>query len=246
MNHTRDYESKNERVKKIFTDIARNYDRVNTVISFGQIGRWRNELVEKAPTAEGGRVLEIGCGTGQLTRLMADHLPVEEIVGVDITPEMIERAREGLPSRYSSRVRFIEGRGESLDFPTNYFDLVTSAFTLRNVESIESVVSEMERVVKPGGKVVNLELSSPTVPVFRHFYSIYFNYIMPLVGGVIHGSTAPYRYLTESVRKFPDQEDLKKILEESGLINVRYENLLGGVAAIHCGEGGTSIDDDDA
>lgn len=235
MNPSKGYESKSEKVKDIFTNIAGDYDRVNRVISFGQIGRWRKRLLEKLEKSEAERVLDLGCGSGQLTRLIADNVKTEEIVGVDLTPEMIEKARAKLPETYGQKVRFLISKGESLDLPTDYFDLATSAFTLRNVEDISQVLSEMRRVVKPGGKVINLELAKPQFPVFRQLYYFYFNDILPILGGFIHGSTAPYRYLTESLKNFPDQENLKKIFQGAGLKDVYYDELFGGIAAIHSG-----------
>ncbi len=235
MNLSTGYKNKSEKVKDIFTDIAGDYDRVNRVISFGQIGRWRKKLLERVDKSDSGRVLDLGCGTGQLTRLIADNVRAEEIVGVDLTPEMIEKARSKLPETYGQKVRFLISKGESLDLPTDYFDLATSAFTLRNVQDIELVLSEMKRVVKPGGKVINLELSKPQIPVFRNLYYLYFNEILPVLGGFIHGSTAPYRYLTESLKNFPDQENLKNMFQGAGLEEVYYDELFGGIAAIHSG-----------
>lgn len=235
MNPSKGYESKSEKVKDIFTNIAGDYDRVNRVISFGQIGRWRKRLLGKVDKFDTERVLDLGCGSGQLTRLIADNVKAEEIVGVDLTPEMIEKARSKLPETYGQKVRFLISKGESLDLPTDYFDLATSAFTLRNVEDISQVLSEMRRVVKPGGKVINLELAKPQFPVFRHLYYFYFNDILPILGGFIHGSTAPYRYLTESLKNFPDQENLKEIFQGAGLKDVYYNELFGGIAAIHSG-----------
>jgi demethylmenaquinone methyltransferase/2-methoxy-6-polyprenyl-1,4-benzoquinol methylase len=235
MNDSADYENKTQRVREIFTGIAGEYDRVNTVISLGQIGRWRRKLVETMDLSEKDKVLDLGCGTGQLTRLIAESVPKGEIVGVDLTPEMIEEARRALSERFSSAVNFQTGKGESLDLDTGYFDTATSAFTLRNVEDVRQVLSEMQRVVKPGGKVFTLELAKPSIPLFSNLYFFYFNNILPLLGGLVYGETGPYRYLTESLRKFPNQERLKDIYIDIGLEEVTYEELFGGIAAIHSG-----------
>jgi len=235
MNDSAQYESKAQRVREIFTGIAGKYDRVNTVISLGQIGRWRRKLLEVMDPSEEAKVLDLGCGTGQLTRLLADSAPEGEIVGVDLTPEMIEEAKKELPARYGSTVDFKTGKGESLDLETSYFDSAASAFTLRNVEDIRQVLSEMERVVKPGGKVYTLELAKPSTPLFSDLYFFYFNNLLPLLGGLVYGEMGPYRYLTESLKQFPNQEKLKDIYIDLGLKEVTYEELFGGVAAIHSG-----------
>jgi len=235
MNDSAQYDSKAQRVKEIFTGIAGEYDRVNTIISLGQIGRWRRKFLKVMDPSEDERVLDLGCGTGQLTKLIADSVPEGEVVGVDLTPEMIEKARRELPAQYSSTVDFKTGKGESLDLETSYFDSATSAFTLRNVEDIRQVLSEMQRVVKPGGRVFTLELAKPPIPLFRDLYFFYFNNILPLLGGLVYGKIGPYRYLTESLKQFPNQEKLKDIYIDLGLKEVTYEELLGGVAAIHSG-----------
>lgn len=235
MNESSNYENKTQRVREIFTGIAGEYDRVNTVISLGQIGRWRRKLVEVMDLSGDEKILDLGCGTGKLTRLLVDSVPEGEIVGVDLTPEMIEEARKELPGHYRETVNFKTGKGESLDLATGYFDTATSAFTLRNVEDVRQVLSEMQRVVKPGGKVFTLELAKPTIPLFRSLYFFYFDNILPLIGGLIHGEIGPYRYLTESLKQFPNQEKLKEIYSDIGLEEVTYEELFGGVAAIHSG-----------
>lgn len=227
---------KNKQVRKIFKEIAEDYERINSVISFGQIHKWRKELIIQMNLSGNQKVLDLGCGTGQLTKLIARDLTGGEIVGIDCTPKMIERARSKLSGLFQPEVGFFIGRGEDLDLDTNHFDLATSAFTLRNVEDIEKVLSEMKRVVRPGGRVLNLELSKPTFPMLRYLFFFYFNNILPVVGGMLHGDDSPYRYLAKSLQLFPDQENLKKIYEKAGLVDVYYKELFGGIAAIHCGK----------
>ncbi|MBS3824971.1 class I SAM-dependent methyltransferase, partial [Candidatus Bipolaricaulota bacterium] len=119
---------------------------------------------------------------------------------------------------------------------SNSFDVVTSAFTLRNVSDLTKVISEMKRVAKPGGTVYSLELAKPRSLGFREIYRVYFDKILPLLGGIIQGNTAPYRYLAESLKKFPDQDKLKRLFQKAGLLEVEYHELFGGVAGIHQGE----------
>lgn len=232
--------SSHEEVKKIFTEIADDYDRVNRIISLGQIDRWRHRLVSVMEIPERGNILDLGCGTGKLTRLIADKMSNGRIVGIDLTPEMIEIARNMLPSEYKNIVDFSLGAGEDLDLPTDSFDVVTSAFTLRNVDNLTKVISEMRRVVKPGGKVYSLELAKPTFPGFREIYRFYFDKILPLIGGLVQGDSKPYKYLAESLRRFPNQTKLKELYENSGLTEVGFQEIFGGIAAIHQGTKGSS------
>ncbi|MCF7876064.1 ubiquinone/menaquinone biosynthesis methyltransferase [Candidatus Bipolaricaulota bacterium] len=225
-----------DRVREIFSSIAREYDKVNTVISFGQIGRWRRKLVSEMNIPERGSVLDLGCGTGELTRLIAGEIDEGKVCGVDLTPEMIEIADARLPKKYRNRVDFAVGKGEELELDSNSFDVATSAFTLRNVEYLPGVISELKRVVKPGGKIYSLELSKPQIPVFREIYFFYFNRILPTLGKLFQGNRGPYKYLTESLKKFPNQDKLKKIFQEAGLTGVSYKELFGGIAAIHRGK----------
>jgi demethylmenaquinone methyltransferase/2-methoxy-6-polyprenyl-1,4-benzoquinol methylase len=222
-----------DKVRKIFTSIADDYDRVNKVISLGQIDRWRHRLVATMEIGKGESILDLGCGTGKLTRLIAYRICEGSILGIDLTPEMIDIAKRRLPEKYEDLVEFSLGAGENLEVRSNCFDVVTSAFTLRNVDNLSKVISEMRRVVKPGGKIYSLELAKPTIPGFREVYRFYFDRILPIIGGIVQGSAEPYRYLAESLKRFPDQNKLKRLYRQAGLVNVRYDELSGGIAAIH-------------
>lgn len=224
-----------EEVREIFTEIASDYDRVNRVISLGQIDRWRHKLVSIMDIPEDGTVLDLGCGTGKLTRLIANKLSGGKVVGIDLTPKMIEIARNTLPPEHENLVEFYLGTGEDLDLQSNSFEVVTSAFTLRNVDDLTGVISEMKRIVKPGGKVYSLELAKPTFPGFREIYFFYFNNVLPLVGGLLQGDSEPYRYLADSLRRFPNQNKLQSLYQSAGLVEVQFQELLGGIAAIHQG-----------
>ncbi len=232
--------SSHEKVKRIFTEIANDYDRVNRIISLGQIDRWRRRLVSVMEIPERGSILDLGCGTGKLTRLIANKVNNGKILGIDLTPEMIEIARNRLPAEYKNTVDFSLGAGEDLDLPSDSFDVVTSAFTLRNVDDLKKVISEMRRVVKPGGKVYSLELAKPNFPGFREIYRFYFDKMLPLIGGLVQGDSKPYRYLAESLKRFPNQDKLKELYENSGLTEVVFQEILGGIAAIHQGAKGSS------
>lgn len=232
---SKDSDGNHEKVKEIFREIAGDYDRVNRVISLGQIDRWRHRLISIMDIPEDGAILDLGCGTGELTRLLASKVSGGKVVGIDLTPEMIEIARQTLPPGYEDVVEFSLGAGEDLDLQSNSFELATSAFTLRNVGDLPSVISEMKRVVRPGGKVYSLELAKPDFPGFREIYRFYFDKVLPLIGGIVQGDSKPYRYLAESLKRFPNQYKLKAIYQSAGLVEVRFQEIFGGIAAIHQG-----------
>ncbi|MFP3953403.1 MAG: ubiquinone/menaquinone biosynthesis methyltransferase [Candidatus Acetothermia bacterium] len=229
------FSTSKDRVKQVFSGIAGDYDRVNEFISFGQIGRWRRALLSEIDLKDGQRVLDLGCGTGMLTREIVNSLRIGEVVGVDLSPEMINQGVKEGNCTEDLKVEFKVGDATSLDFATGYFDVVTSAFMLRNVESLTSAVSEMRRVVKPGGRVVTLELAKPKLATFRTIYLSYFNHILPWMGKLLHGRRDPYCHLTTSLKRFPDQDELKQLFERAGLQEVSYKELTFGIAAIHSG-----------
>ena len=224
-----------EKVRKIFKEIASDYDRVNRIISFGRIDKWRHRLVSTMELPVNGSILDLGCGTGKLTRLIADKMEEGRVLGVDLTPEMIEIAEGLLPAEYDDTVDFSVGVGEDLELQSNSFDVVASAFTLRNVNNLPRVISEMKRVLKPGGKLYSLELAKPRIPGFREVYRLYFDRVLPIIGGVVQGDSGPYRYLAESLKRFPNQDKLKQLYQKAGLAKVDFQEIFGGIAAIHRG-----------
>lgn len=223
-------------VKETFGRIAEHYDYINKVISWGRIGKWRMKLVEFAEPPEDGRALDLGSGTGEVALSLANRMPKGEVIGVDFCPPMIEIAKQKLKASHKKNIKFILGNGMGLDFPSNYFHLATCAFALRNMEDVHQVLSEMKRVVKPGGQVLSLDLAKPKSRIFRTLYFAYFNHLLPLIGSLIHGSREPYQYLTDSLRHFPNQDSLKDIYIQVGLKKVQYLELSNGIVAIHKGE----------
>ncbi len=230
------FSTSKDRVKQVFSGIAGDYDRANSFISFGQIGRWRSRLISEIYFQSGQRVLDLGCGTGVLTTGIAERLDSGEVIGVDLSPEMISQRKDENDGGEDLSVEFEVGDATSLDFDTGYFDVVTSAFMLRNVDNLTAAISEMRRVVKPGGHVFTLELAKPKAAVFRPVYFTYFNHVLPWVGKLIHGSRDPYYHLTTSLKRFPDQDKLGRLFERVGLQDVSYKELTFGIAAIHSGE----------
>jgi demethylmenaquinone methyltransferase / 2-methoxy-6-polyprenyl-1,4-benzoquinol methylase len=237
-----DHESaaKNEhalRVREMFATIAARYDLLNHLLSGNIDKRWRSlvakTLYQEMPPA-GGKVLDVACGTGDLSLALAGGGNAQ-IVGLDFCRPMLDIAAAKSAKR-GSEVPFIEGDALALPFRDRSFDAATIAFGLRNLASVEAGLSELLRVLKPGGRVAVLEFSKPRWAIFRGLYKIYFTKLLPLVGGLISGSRGAYQYLPHSVSRFPNQSELASMMKEAGFEEIAYRNLTGGIAALHVGK----------
>ena len=222
------------RLSEIFDQIAEGYDFLNMVISFGQINRWRRKSVDIINPPGSGRVLDICCGPGSLTREIAGHMPEGEVIGLDFSEVMIEKARSHTAEEMQN-VKFTTGDATDLDFESGQFDLVTVAFGLRNIPEMEKAIDEMFRVLKPGGKAASLDLGKPGNSIFRGLYGFYFHRIMPRLAGFIMGSKKPYQHLSSSLKSFPHQKTLQEIFENRGFEKVSYRGFLNGVTVLHTG-----------
>lgn len=223
-------------VREMFAGIARRYDLLNHVLSINIDKRWRR-LVRKQladiladPKA---LVLDVACGTGDLA-LELQRNAKARVVGSDFCRPMLAIARDKTAGAGMS-VPYVEGDALSLPFADESFDAVTIAFGLRNLSNFADGLSELARLLKPGGRLVVLEFSSPVIPGFRGLFNFYFTRILPRIGGVVSGSQGAYEYLPNSVSKFPDQKNLAELIRSSGFESVEYTNLTGGIAAIHTG-----------
>jgi demethylmenaquinone methyltransferase/2-methoxy-6-polyprenyl-1,4-benzoquinol methylase len=217
----------------MFATIARRYDLLNHLLSGNVDKRWRRIVatrVRERLTSSSSRVLDVACGTGDLS-LTLFEITGAGVIGTDFCRPMLEIAA----GKTSGRVRLIEGDALDLPFRDGTFDVATIAFGLRNLSSVESGLAELSRVVKPGGWVAVLEFSRPANAVLRPLFNVYFTKVLPRMGGVISGSRSAYTYLPASVQKFPDQAQLSVLMEQAGFDQVRYENLTGGIAALHMG-----------
>jgi len=181
----------------------------------------------------GARILDVACGTGDLSFTLFESGKAR-IVGIDFCRPMLEVASSKALKR-RSKVSFIEGDALSLPFLNGSFEAVTIAFGLRNLASVGDGFAELFRVLKPGGKVVVLEFSKPTMPVLRSVFRIYFTKVLPVFGGLLSGSKSAYEYLPESVSRFPDQYELAALMRRAGFEEVTFQNLSGGIAALHFG-----------
>ena len=223
-------------VREMFAGIAGKYDLLNHVLSVNIDKRWRR-LVRKSLSDvlanENATVLDVACGTGDLSIELALHANAK-VVGTDFCRPMLSIANEKT-EKASLPVPYLEADAMQLSFADESFDAVTIAFGLRNLSNFRDGLAELRRILKPGGKLVVLEFSTPLVPGFRSLFNLYFTQILPRIGGMVSGSRGAYEYLPDSVSKFPDQKNLVKIIEETGFADVTYRNLTGGIAAIHSG-----------
>lgn len=224
-------------VQETFNSIAKRYDLMNTLMSFGLDKGWRKKAVQTVEAKPGMNIVDVCCGTGQLSLELAMTVGTAgHITGLDFSQNMLEKAREHVSgSSYQSIIDLIQGDAMNLPFEDNSFDGATVGWGLRNLPDLEKGIREMIRVVKPGGKVVSLDMAKPTLPGFKQGYWLYFEKLVPLMGKVWAGKAKAYQYLHDSAREFPPQQELARIFEQAGLVETRYENLAGGVVALVSG-----------
>ena len=220
-------------VRAMFDRIAGVYDRMNAVMTAGLDRRWRARAADLAAVGPGDRVLDVATGTGDLALELARRVaPGGEIVGSDFAEAMLDRAREKAGDR--ADVRFEWGDALALDHPDDAFDAATVAFGARNFADLHRGLGQMARVVRPGGRVVVLEITTPRTPPLSWFYGLWFDRIVPGLGRVA-GDEDAYSYLPNSVRRFPAPEGLAASMAEAGLRDIRWILTAGGIIAIHHG-----------
>ena len=227
---------KNEKVKKVeevFNSVAVNYDLMNNVMSFGLHRIWKKIVVETAALRPHAKILDIAAGTADLTLALAKEKKDYEIFHTDINYSMLKEGKIKLINS-GNILPSIVCDAESLPFPKNYFDCVTVGFGLRNMTQKDKALSEMYRVLCPGGKLIILEFSKIYQPLSKLYDAFSFN-VVPKLGRLIANDESSYQYLVESIRVHPDQDELKKIMVNEGFENVSYLNLNAGIVAIHKG-----------
>jgi demethylmenaquinone methyltransferase/2-methoxy-6-polyprenyl-1,4-benzoquinol methylase len=220
-------------VREMFSGIAGRYDLLNHLLSLNIDKSWRRKV--RAEIADilddvNASVLDVACGTGDLA-LELKRESKAKITGTDFCRPMLTIAQE----KSGDVLPYVEADAMDLPFGDQFFDAVTIAFGLRNLPNVERGLAELFRIIKPGGKLVVLEFSSPVVPGFRQLFNLYFSQVLPRIGGIISGSRAAYTYLPNSVSKFPDQKKLADLFKRTGFADVEFKNLTGGIAAIHSG-----------
>ncbi len=220
----------------MFATIAARYDLLNHLLSGNIDKRWRRIVARELSSVLSNRetrILDVACGTGDLSLQLLESGEAR-IVGLDFCRPMLEiAAAKSLRSEAS--LPFIEGDALNLPFHDCSFGAVTIAFGLRNLSSVELGFKELFRVLQPGGRVAVLEFSKPKAPVLRSLFRIYFTKLLPLFGGLVSGSRSAYEYLPDSVSRFPDQDELVAMMKQAGFAEVSYQNLTGGIAALHLG-----------
>ena len=228
---------KTERVGQVFSSVAGRYDLMNDLMSMGIHRLWKRFTIELSSVRPGHRILDIAGGTGDLTMQFADRVGAEgEVVLADINQEMLEVGRDRLTDRgYGGRISYVQADAENLPFPDNHFNVVSIAFGLRNVTDKDQALREMTRVLKPGGKLLILEFSKPVNPLLNKAYDTYSFTALPLMGRLVAGDSDSYKYLAESIRMHPDQETLKRMMQDAGLVQCKYHNMTGGIVALHAG-----------
>jgi demethylmenaquinone methyltransferase / 2-methoxy-6-polyprenyl-1,4-benzoquinol methylase len=219
----------------MFGRVAKRYDLLNTVMTAGLHHSWRRRAVERAEVSPGDSVLDVCCGTGDLALELAGQVaPGGHVVGCDFSEPMLDLAREKARSHDAGGVRFEWADALSLPYDAERFDAVTVGFGIRNLADLDRGLHEMMRVLRPGGRLVVLEMTQPTRPPLSSFYSLWFDRIVPLLGGLSDDSGA-YTYLPESVRNFPPPRGLAELMDGAGLSQIRWTILVGGIIAIHSG-----------
>jgi len=228
---------KARKVAEVFHSVAGKYDLMNDVMSMGIHRLWKRFTIEVAAVRRGQRVLDIAGGTGDLTAVFAAQVGSEgKVVLADINASMLEVGRSRLTDRgVVGNIEYVQANAECLPFPDNHFDVITIAFGLRNVTDKDKALASMQRVLKPGGKLLVLEFSKPVAPGLGPVYDLYSFKLLPLMGQLIANDRSSYQYLAESIRMHPDQETMKEMMQNAGLVRCDYFNLTGGIVALHRG-----------
>lgn len=227
-------------VDGVFASVAGRYDLMNDLMSGGLHRLWKRELVSWLSPPVGGHqpynVLDIAGGTGDIAFRIADRSPSAQVTVLDISKPMLDVGRERAGKRgLSPRVRFVEGNAETLPLDDDTFDAATIAFGIRNVPDIPAALAEAYRVLRVGGRFLVLEFSRVDVAGLEEIYDLYSFNVIPKLGGLVADDEDSYRYLVESIRRFPPQEKFADMVRDAEFARVTYRNLTGGIAAIHSG-----------
>jgi demethylmenaquinone methyltransferase/2-methoxy-6-polyprenyl-1,4-benzoquinol methylase len=225
-------------VRTMFDRIAGRYDLMNRVMTLGIDRRWRNAAIRAARVDPTTKALDVCCGTGDITFLLAEA-GAEQVTGLDFSANMLEQARKRQAQHRdqaaAKRIRFHQGDALSLPFDDDSFDVITVSFGVRNVEDIALAFREFARVGREGARVVCLEITRPKSRIANAFYDIWFDRIVPMLGAIVSRDRAAYTYLPESTKHFPRPPQLADILTEAGIDNVSWRRFGGGIVALHHG-----------
>ncbi|MEI6436315.1 MAG: bifunctional demethylmenaquinone methyltransferase/2-methoxy-6-polyprenyl-1,4-benzoquinol methylase UbiE [Bacteroidota bacterium] len=227
---------KKEIVRAMFNDISPKYDFLNHFLSFGIDRLWRKKLVKLLRQSKPSEILDVATGTGDLALAVAKINPLK-IIGIDISEQMLDIGRSKLiKPGLDKLISFQQADAEQIPFPDNSFDAITVAFGVRNFENLELGISEMRRVLRPGGWMYILEFSHPQLFYIKKLYHLYSRFFIPSVGRLISGNNQAYSYLPESVAAFPYGQKFVEIIEKQGLFKVSFIPLSMGIASIYYGQ----------
>ena len=228
-------QEKQGKVAEVFHSVAHQYDLMNDLMSFGVHRWWKRFTVQLSRVQKGQCVLDLAGGSGDLARLLAHAVgPSGQVVLADINASMLAKGRDRLiDGGLVQAVHYVQANAECLPFSDNHFDCITMGFGLRNVTDKNAALRSMYQVCRPGGKIMILEFSAPVIPGLQPIYDWYSVHVLPKIGPWVAQDDDSYRYLAESIRMHPTQEELKAMIEAVGFADCRYYNLSGGIVALH-------------
>ncbi len=227
-----------DRVYKVFSSIAKRYERFNAISSFGMYRHWLNTMVSLTPINSDSVVLDVAGGTGDVSFAIAKKKSPAKIVCSDLVPEMLDIAKQHAKqdkNKHGVPMDFVIVDAQNMPFDDCSFDVVTMAYGIRNMPKRQLALSEILRVLRPGGCLVCLEFSTPTNPIWRSLYNFYRDHMIPLWGKIITGQKDGFVYLGKSIKTFPNQEEFTYMLQKCGFEKVEWVNCSGGIAAVHTG-----------
>ena len=230
-------ESKKKQVEKMFDKIAFRYDFLNRFLSAGIDVGWRKKAIKQLLGLKPQKILDVATGTADFAITSYEILKPEKIIGIDISDGMLEIGRKKIAKAgLQNSIELLNGDSEAILFDDNSFDAVTVAFGVRNFENLEKGLSEIKRVLKPGGKLIVLECTKPSLPVLKQLYNLYMKFLTPKIGKIIAKNNEAYQYLNDSVLMFPEKGSFVHILNQSDYRNAFYKTLTLGICTIYCAE----------
>jgi len=228
--------SKKEQVADMFDGIAYRYDFLNRFLSIGIDIRWRKKAIRQLTDLKPKTILDVATGTADVAIMAAQNLQPQKITGIDISEGMLAFGRKKIDKlALNHLIELLKGDSETINFPDNSFDAVTVAFGVRNFQDLEKGLGEIKRVLKPGGKLVVLEFSKPKAPGIKQLYNVYMNLVAPNMGKLFSKNRNAYKYLDESIKKFPEGKNFTLILDNLGYTNTYCKPLSFGICSIYCG-----------
>jgi len=233
--HISSTEKKQWYVNRMFAIIAPRYDFITRFLSYGMDGSWKTTLISMLGLRGGERVLDIACGTGDITFALGRSLPQGLALGLDITEGMLDIAEAKRSAAGVENVRFLRGDIMKIPFPDSYFDCVTGGYALRNVPDLKGALEEIGRILKPGGKIFSLDFGHPPLRPYRWLYLRYLTVVGSGLGLVLHGDPDTYRYIPESLKLYPGQRGTRDLMQQLGFTDAGFREFMGGIMAINYG-----------